>query len=248
MSPLFDVRWLEFAQVHAPVYQQADPFPHIVIDDFLAPETVAEVLAAFPEIRKQQSQTGDELRMADGRFAQREKRWLSSPIAVSPVIRRLYWELNDAHFLQGLSVLTGMDGLIPDPHLMGGGLHETRTPGYLNVHADFNKHPWFRLDRRLNLLIYLNEDWQDAWNGHLELWERDLGACAKRIAPIAGRCVIFSTNRDSFHGHPQPLAAPEGVTRKSLALYYYTHGRPANEDATEHKTLWQAAGSEQADY
>lgn len=243
MPPLFEAERLQrYAADHAASYQGAHPFPHIVIDDFIARETVDEVLAAFPDIRKQDSQYGDELRMEDGSFAQREKRWLSSPVAVKPVIRRLYWELNSADFLNFLSELTGIEGLVPDPHLFGGGVHETRPPGYLNVHADFNKHPWFRLDRRLNLLVYLTPDWQDEWEGHLELWERDLSACVKRVAPAAGRAVLFSTTRDSFHGHPKPLATPEGITRKSLALYYYTHGRPANEDPTEHKTLWKAAG------
>ncbi len=180
--------------------------------------------------------------MADGSYAQREKRWLSSPVAVKPVIRRLYWELNSADFLECLEILTGIQGLIPDPHLFGGGLHETRTGGYLNVHADFNKHPWFRLDRRLNLLVYLNPGWQPEWGGDLELWERDLSACVKTVSPLAGRAVLFSTTRDSFHGHPHPLACPEGVSRKSLALYYYSHGRPEGEDPSEHKTIWQKAG------
>ncbi|HEY9035902.1 MAG TPA: 2OG-Fe(II) oxygenase [Pseudomonadales bacterium] len=243
LAPLFDYEKLRaFATTHAASYRHAAPFPHIAIDDFLSTQTVHELVRAFPDIKKQESQYGDELRMDDGSFAQREKRWLSSPVAVKPVIRRLYWELNSADFLECLELLTGIDGLIPDPHLFGGGLHETRTGGYLNVHADFNKHPWFRLDRRLNLLIYLNPDWQAAWGGDLELWERDLSACVKRISPIAGRAVLFSTTRDSFHGHPHPLACPDHVTRKSLALYYYSHGRPAHEDATEHKTIWQKAG------
>ncbi len=250
MNPVFDgipklfdgEALLGFARAHAREYQSADPFPHIVLDDFLPRGVVDEVIADFPDIRQQDSQVSNELRMEDGSYAQREKRWLSLPMGVKPVIRRLYWEFNSADFLAFLSVLTGIDGLIPDPHLFGGGLHETRRGGHLNVHADFNKHPLYQLDRRLNLLVYLNPDWQDAWEGHLELWERDLSACVRRVAPIAGRCVIFSTTRDSFHGHPKPLATPPGITRKSLALYYYTHGRPADEDPSEHKTLWKAAG------
>ncbi|TNF34013.1 MAG: 2OG-Fe(II) oxygenase [Gammaproteobacteria bacterium] len=245
LAPLFDyARLRAFVEANAAGYQSAHPFPHIVIDDFLSADTVAELVEAFPEIKKQESQYGDELKMEDGRYAQREKRWLSSPVAVKPVIRRLYWELNSADFLECLEILTGIDGLIPDPHMFGGGLHETRKGGYLNVHADFNKHPWFRLDRRLNLLVYLNPGWQPEYGGDLELWERDLSACVKSVSPIAGRAALFSTTRDSFHGHPHPLTCPEGMSRKSLALYYYTHGRPANEDPSEHKTLWKSAGKD----
>lgn len=245
LGQLFDYPKLRaFAQQHAAGYAAAQPFPHIVIDDFLPPGVIAQCVRDFPEIKEHASQQADDLRMDDGSFAQREKRWLSLSIGVDLSIRRLYWELNSADFLECLEILTGIQGLIPDPHLFGGGLHETRPGGYLNVHADFNKHPWFRLDRRLNLLVYLNPGWQPEWGGDLELWERDLSACVKKVSPVAGRAVLFSTTRDSFHGHPHPLACPEGVSRKSLALYYYSHGRPANENPAEHKTIWQKAGKD----
>src|SRR5204863_6284010 len=122
-----------------------------------------------------------------------------------------------------------IEGLIPDPYLFGGGLHQIERGGVLSVHADYNFHPVMHVDRRLNLLVYLNESWDPSWGGDLELWDRDMRRAVKTIEPVAGRCVIFGTTDFSYHGHPDPLTCPPEVTRRSLALYYYTNGRPAHE-------------------
>jgi hypothetical protein len=135
--------------------------------------------------------------------------------------------------------LTGIQGLVPDPHLWGGGLHQILPGGKLAVHADFNKYPHFKLDRRLNVLVYLNRDWQEQWGGQLELWNRDMTRCEQRILPLFNRMVCFSTTDSSFHGHPDPLRCPADRTRRSLALYYYSNGRPAEEIGRPHTTLFQ---------
>lgn len=236
ITPLLNYEQLaQISHAQSNTYQQASPFSHIVIDDFIDKNTVAQLLEHFPDLKEKPTQA----MLESGKFPQPNKLWLSNQAGVDPIIRHLYWELNSAPFLAFLEKLTGISGLIADPHMAGGGVHETLRDGLLMVHADFNKHPHFDLDRRLNILIYLNENWQDDWGGHLELWERDMSRCAKKIAPIAGRCVIFSTQRDSFHGHPHPLTCPPRNSRKSIAQYYYTMGRPAGEDASPHKTLWQ---------
>ena len=122
-----------------------------------------------------------------------------------------------------LSELTGIPKLIPDDSLEGGGLHQSRRGGFLNIHADFTVHPHKRnWRRRANLLIYLNEDWKEEYDGHLQLWSRDMKECVQRVSPIFNRCVVFNTDDDSFHGLPDPIQCPEDMTRKSIALYYYT--------------------------
>ncbi len=141
--------------------------------------------------------------------------------------------------------MTGIEGLIADPHFEGGGLHQIERGGHLKVHADFNRHPHTQLDRRLNVLVYLNRDWQPEYGGALELWNRDMSRSEAQILPYFNRCVVFSTTSTSFHGHPEPLNCPEGRTRKSLALYYYTKDRPASERRDEHNTLFQARPGEE---
>jgi len=153
--------------------------------------------------------------------------------------RYLIYALNSSAFLQFLERLTGIKGLVPDPHLWGGGLHQILPGGKLAVHADFNNYPHFKLDRRLNVLVYLNRDWREEWGGHLELWDRDMARCEQRILPLFNRMVCFSTTDTSFHGHPDELRCPPDRTRRSLALYYYSNGRPAEEIGRPHTTLFQ---------
>lgn len=197
-------------------YADAQPFPHVVIDDFLDPALLRALLPSFPR--------------SDGRrFFDRDQERFKVQIApddiADPALRGLLLELNSPALLGFLEALTGIDGLIPDPYYVGGGLHEIRSGGHLSIHADFNLHDQMKVERRLNLLLYLNDDWPAPWGGDLELWDRTMTACQVKIAPIIGRAVIFNTDADSYHGHPDPLACPPDRSRRSIATYYYTAPR-----------------------
>ncbi len=217
-------------------YARALPFPHTVMDDFLPASVTRRVLEEFPSPETDQWT----------RYEDSEQKKLASRFEqhMGPATRLLLYQLNSAPFLEFLEVLTGIEGLIPDPYYGGGGLHQIERGGFLEVHADFNWHPKLELDRRLNLLIYLNQDWKEEFGGHLELWNRDMSRCEQRVLPVFNRCVVFSTTDTSFHGHPHPLTCPEGQTRKSIALYYYTKGRPPAETSAEHTTLFQTRPGE----
>jgi hypothetical protein len=130
--------------------------------------------------------------------------------------------------------------LIPDPRFDGGGLHQIVRGGKLGIHSDFNKHEAYGLDRRLNLLLYLNKNWREEYGGHLQLWDRNMTKCEAKISPHFNRMMIFGTTDFTYHGHPDALQCPEGMTRKSLALYYFTNGRPAEEVSGDHSTIFRA--------
>lgn len=220
-------------------YPAAAPFAHCVIDGLFPEPLLDRILEEFPGageidwIRK----NADTCKL---KLATRDEAQLGE------TTRRFIQELNSSTFLRAVEKISGIEGLIPDPHLYGGGLHQTLKGGFLNVHADFNKHEKLNLDRRLNVLIYLNKDWPEEYGGHLELWGSTMERCEKRVLPIFNRMVIFSTTDSSFHGHPHPLSCPESVTRKSIALYYYTNGRPASEASPPHSTLYQSPRGETA--
>ena len=112
------------------------------------------------------------------------------------------------------------------------------------MHADYNKHEAYGLDRRLNLLLYLNKNWREEFGGQLQLWDRDMTRCEAKIAPVFNRVMIFGTTDFTYHGHPDPLQCPEDMTRKSLALYYFTNGRPAEEVSGSHTTIFRARDAE----
>jgi Rps23 Pro-64 3,4-dihydroxylase Tpa1-like proline 4-hydroxylase len=217
-------------------YCGAVPFPHVVIDDLFPKEILEKIISEFPR-------PGE---IAWNEFANREEKKLASTAEsqMSEATRFFLYQLNSSTFINFLETLTGIDGLIPDPHFWGGGLHQITRGGYLKIHADFNRHEKLRLDRRLNLLLYLNHDWKEEYAGHLELWNSGMSRCEKRVLPVFNRCVIFNITDYSYHGHPEPLACPEAQTRKSLALYYYSNGRPAEEASDEHGTLFKKRPNE----
>lgn len=218
-------------------YLNAEPFPHIVIDDFLPPEILEQILEEFPQpksINWQSFENKSEKKLAS-----------TSELQMGETTRFLLYQLNSSIFMDFLEQLTGINGIIPDPHFVGGGLHQIEKGGYLKVHVDFNKHTRLKLDRRLNLLLYLNKNWQEEYGGYLQLWDREVKECHQKVLPIFNRCVIFGTTDFSYHGHPDPLTCPEDRTRKSLALYYYSNGRPAEEVSDfDHSTIFKARPDE----
>jgi hypothetical protein len=211
-------------------YQSAQPFPHVVLDEFLDDNLLREVLKEFEAMDRGGWHHTDKVH---------ERKWSTENVAeLGPRTRYVFAELNGGPFLAFLEKLTGIDGLIADPHLRGGGLHEIRRGGKLGVHADFNFYERLGVYRRLNLLIYLNQEWQEEWGGHLELWDHTNTHCVARIAPIFNRAVLFDTSNFSYHGHPHPLACPNDRSRKSLALYYYSVTYPYEEDLAPHGTIF----------
>jgi hypothetical protein len=224
-------RMRELAPTARVDYAQAKPFPHVVFDNFFDPALLDMVLAEFPkpgQIKWQKFDNEREIKLASAREA-----------SFGPVTRLLFYHLNSITFLHFLSEVTGIPNLISDPGFEGGGLHQIIPGGKLGVHADFNKHRDFGLDRRLNLLLYLNRDWREEYGGNLELWDRNMTKCEHRLAPLFNRVMVFGTTDFTYHGHPDPLQCPDGMTRKSMALYYFSNGRPAEEVTGDHSTLFR---------
>lgn len=205
-------------------YQTAEPFPNIYLDDFFQENYLNEVLAEFPSI----DELKDKIYYSN---PNEEKHATKGERNFGPKTKALVHYLNSEIFLNFLQKISGIDeALIPDPYFEGGGFHQIKPGGYLKIHVDFHKHSKMNLDRRLNFLIYLNKDWdEETYGGHFELWKKDMSQCDVKIAPLFNRIAMFSTTGSSWHGHPNPLTCPLDRSRKSLALYYYTNGRPVHE-------------------
>ncbi|MEG3123299.1 2OG-Fe(II) oxygenase [Sphingomonas sp. GB1N7] len=196
-------------------YNAASPFPHIVIDDFLPPEVLDNVLARCDDL--QLNEDGVEFDRAQERFKRSYQ-----PDSLPDDLRGLFYSFNSRPFIKLIENITGIKGLIPDPYFFGAGIHEIRQGGHLSVHADFNHHKVMNLERRINVLIYLNKDWKPEYGGSLELWDQGMTTLTQNIVPEFNRCVIFNTTSNSQHGNPHPINHPAGISRKSIALYYYT--------------------------
>jgi hypothetical protein len=196
-------------------YRQAAPYQHIVLEGFLSENIAKAAMAEFPQL--QESQWRPYSHINERKFSQTE------PSSWGPTLQSILDELNSDRFVHFLEGLSGIDDLFADESLEGGGLHQSPRGGFLNIHADFTVHPKHQdWRRRVNLLLYLNEDWKPAYGGELELWSTDMKRCERKVAPVGNRVVVFTTNADSFHGHPDPLTCPKDMSRRSLALYYFT--------------------------
>ena len=217
-------------------YKSADPFAHVIIDDFLPTNIAEKILSLFP------NQEFSGFKQPDFENHQVKKLGLVQKSYFDNIdswLRDTLFHFNSLVFIDFLEKVTGINGLIPDPHFSGGAFHQILPGGKLGIHADFNIDKKRRLKRRINVLIYFNQNWRDEYHGHLELWDKDMKTCVHKIAPIFNRCVIFNTSSSSYHGHPIPLACPQGMTRKSIALYYYTSDPTAFDDQVAHSTLWR---------
>ncbi len=231
----------EIAKSNKAKYVEASPFPHIVLPNFFNPEMLDIVVEEFPDLSKIDAikyDNNNEKKLAG-----------KGEYKLGDISKGFVHFLNSQPFLEFLQELTGIEEiLLPDPYLFGGGMHEIKPGGLLKIHADFNKHNTTHLDRRLNVLVYLNRNWEESYGGHFELWDADMKTSHVKILPLFNTMAIFSTTDFSYHGHPDPLTCPPDRSRKSLALYYYSNGRPAHEISGEaHSTLFQARPDNVAD-
>lgn len=194
-------------------YRAAQPFPHIVLDDFLNEAALDYCLAHFPRPA--------ESRVNYNRHQERLKVEFS-PDSLEAPLRSLFYSFNSSPFIKFLEGLTGIAGLIPDPYFAGAGFHQVSNGGHLSIHADFDYHEQLGLERRINVLIYLNREWREEYGGCFEIWDQEMKQRCLRVAPLFNRCVVFNTSATSFHGNPEPVNHPQGLPRRSIALYYYT--------------------------
>jgi Rps23 Pro-64 3,4-dihydroxylase Tpa1-like proline 4-hydroxylase len=228
LSDEFTARLDTLARDKAEEYKANSPYPHIYFDSFLPLPVAEAVLRDFPEPKELAWHNSKDVN-------QRKKLSFDAPEKLPSAIRDVLYFLNSRPMLQFLQTLTGITGVLPDPYFAGGGLHQIRPGGLLEVHADFSYHKQIRLDRRINVLIYLNKDWKEEYGGHFELWDRTVTRAERKILPVFNRCAIFSTTSVSFHGHPEPLTCPPERNRKSIATYYYSNGRPEEDPTLTHR-------------
>lgn len=214
--PLFPYgKWSAQAAVLSTQFRENKPYPHLHLRKFLDPYVAGEMVAEFPGLEtdtwtRYQHQNENKVGLA--------RRSLFPPLLGEAVD-----ELNSTEFVHWLSQVTGIPGLLADSTLEGGGLHQSGPGGYLNIHTDFSMHHYHKhWRRRVNLILYLNPNWQEQWGGAIELWDRDVRQCVAKVPPLLNHALIFQTDDISYHGFPEPLRCPANESRKSLALYYYT--------------------------
>ena len=228
---------IDIHALHA-AFRVAQPFPHVVlereqVEQVLGVELLQQLASNFPAFEPEHAR--DDYGNVNGKAVRTDVRDLG------PAYRDLDMIIQSQGFLDLISRITGIPFLMYDPEYVGGGTHENLTGTELNYHIDFNYHPAKKWHRRLNLILFLNEHWDPSWGGVLQLhrnaWE-DSGTPDAEVVPAFGRAVIFETSERSWHGFEEITAAPDGgvLSRRSIALYFYTEKRPLEEVFPEHGT------------
>jgi hypothetical protein len=231
---LVNSKVLDQRATYAQAFASARPFRHVVIDQFFDPPVADALLQEFPPF--------------DAKFARNEAGDIGNKAVVEKIrtIGPAYATLDDLiqsrTFLDLIGNITGIDDLQYDPWYFGGGTHENREGQDLDPHIDFNRHPVNGTHRRLNLIVYLNPQWENAWGGALEIHKDPRAADneVQLINPAFNRCVIFETNEYSWHGFSKIALPPDRkqLSRRSIALYFYTQERPQEERADTHSTIY----------
>ena len=217
-------------------FLSAQPFRHVVIEDFLTESACRRAIEDFPAFEAKHAV--NEYGEAGGK-AVRERL-----VELGPTYAKLDALFRSSDFLRWVGRVSDIDELLFDPDYVGGGTHENIDHQELDAHVDFNFHPRTRLHRRLNLILFLNREWGEDWGGQLQLhrnpWLPPEEDYIRSVTPLANRCVLFETTETSWHGFP-PIRIPDekkGVTRRSVAVYYYTRTRPSEQTGPEHSTYY----------
>lgn len=212
------------------------PYKHSVIDDFFDNSIATQLLESFPlledEIWEKTEDKGIEVKYRTN---------FQSEFDVPDGLIEAFRIFNSSIFLKAISEVFSIPKLLPDPYYTGGGLNVTEKGGLLDVHVDGNYHDASGLNRRVNVILYLNPDWKTGWGGEFGLYSDDGTELIKKIEPIFNRLIIFDTHDKSFHGLPEPLNFPDSKNRKSIILYYYTkEERPSYHNVFKdpHSALW----------
>ena len=218
----------------------SQPFKHIVIDNFLTPELAKKSMNSFPKL----SDPNWTHHKDKGIEVKSRLSWKSEfdiPENIIDVVRLF----NSSDFLSSIGAVLSIPKLLPDPYFAGGGLNITEKGGHLDIHVDGNYHDPSGLNRRVNIILFLNRNWKKNWGGELGFYDNKGDELIKLISPIFNRCVIFDTHDKSFHGLPNPINFPKNLPRKSIILYYYTVAKRNKQNvliSKPHSALWKSKG------
>ena len=202
-------------------YRAASPYPHVVLDGFFDEAVLDQVERSFPRPGDRDWLSYD--------TANEVKQTSRGILGLDPFTQLFLWQMCSAPFMAWLRDVTGIDDLCVDPTFHGGGLHESRRGGWLNLHADWTQHPHLPLVRRLNMIVYLNRDWEEDWGGALQLHDSATGPAGASVAPLFNRAVIFPTTSETLHGFPAPIRCPADRARRSVSWFYWSPDTAAIE-------------------
>lgn len=212
-------------------YENAIPFSHVCIDNLFEPTFLSKIIDDIIILKTEKWWKYNNIFEKKNAYNNFQK--------MSSNLQEYFNFVNGVFFTRFLQNISGIDNLVSDPSLYGGGIHRIERGGKLDIHEDFSYHKITGWKRKLNVITYLNKNWKEEYNGHTEFWNKNMDKCCKKILPVFNRTVLFSTDQNSLHGHPEPLNCPETMERLSLASYYYILDNSYNESTNNKSTAYK---------
>ena len=191
------------------------PFAHTIIENFLHDQVYIDIVCEFPDCPDD----------AWWKYCNPlEVKYAYDDIVNMPKnMRNFFMAMSSKKIISRMEEIFSINGLQYDPYCHGGGIHMHPRNGRLNMHLDYEKHPYINKQRRLNVILYCNDAWESSWNGDTQLWDKDLTDCCVKSYPKKNHALIFETTEDSWHGVPEKITCPDGIYRKTLAYYYISN-------------------------
>lgn len=205
----------ETLEEQSPAFIRAEPFPHVVLDDFLDKdfyESLSETMIADPG-------------QGQGRVFDTEaetNKWISLNVGLSDGMQTLLDFLNSEQWVAVLQEFSRVDSLVSTEHgnTALANYHEMGPGGFLAPHVDHAFEPETGLPHVLNIILYLSNDWNDEFGGATLFYDRKGVNMVQRIAYKPNRAVVFLHTPYSFHCVEEIYTAK--TTRKSLYVDYYS--------------------------
>ena len=199
---------------------ETNPFDHIILNDFIEKNYYSKLLEILP--KKPTDEWWKYENPIEFKYA------LDNFEVMDPAVKNIFYALSHPTIIDKLKIIFNIPNLEYDPHCHGGGLHIHSRYGRLNMHLDYEKHPITNKQRRLNIILYLNDDWQQEWKGDTQLWNKDMTECVVQSYPKTNTALVFVTTEQSWHGVPEIIQCPENMFRRTLAFYYVSELENSN--------------------
>lgn len=207
--------WITQLNYYKEEYKNGKPFENIIIPSFFEEEIANEINDNFPLINEDWNYYNNPI----------EHKYSLNKLDKYPKIKKIIDYLQTKEFIEYISKITGIEDLEADAYLHGAGLHVYPNNGKLDIHLDYNIHPITKMERRVNLIIYLNKDWKEEYGGFLKLYDENLNEIKTNNVSMWNSAILFRTSDISYHGLPEPIKCPEDKYRKSIAIYYVSKPR-----------------------